>query len=97
MEAHTGDILSIELGDGEWSYGRVLKQPLIAFYDLRSNRISNVEEIIGSNVLFTIWVMNDAMASGRWPVIGSLPLEESLKQPVKFYKQDVISKKLCVC
>jgi len=36
--------------------------------------------------------MNDAVSSGRWPIIGNLPLESGLEIAPKFFKQDPINK-----
>lgn len=42
--------------------------------------------------MFTVWVTNDAVTSGRWPVIGNVSLSPELEVAPKFFKQDPISK-----
>ncbi len=91
-----GDILKIDLGDGTFSFGRVLPEPLVAFYDSRSSIEPEIEEILSAKIAFKIWVMNLAITSGRWAVIGSLPLEEHLKAPPMFFKQDPVNGELTV-
>ncbi|QIF04269.1 Imm26 family immunity protein [Roseimicrobium sp. ORNL1] len=55
-----------------------------------------VSAVLESTVVFKIWVMNKATRSGRWPVIGHIPLSDELLKPVAFAKQDVISKAFCI-
>lgn len=91
-----GDLVKIDLGNGMLCFGRVLEEPLLAFYDLSVVSEPNLKEVVSSPILFKICVMNHAITSGRWPIIGSLSLDEGLKKPVKFFKQDPISKELCI-
>jgi len=93
---NVGDVLKIDLGDGTFSFGRVLPEPLLAFYDSRSDTAPEIEEILSAKVLFIIWVMNHAITSGRWNIIGSLPLEENLKIAPNFFQQDPIDGSLTV-
>lgn len=90
-----GDIVKIDLGDGLHGYGRYLES-VFAFYDCFSNDDVAISKIIGSKVLFKLWVMDYATKKGRWPVIGNVPLEECMKEKPKFYKQDPITKKLYI-
>ncbi|GAB1268388.1 hypothetical protein NBRC116493_16410 [Aurantivibrio infirmus] len=89
-----GDIVKIDLKNGYFAFGRVLKEPLMAFYGFRATATPSVEEIVSKEILFKIWVMNNAVTSGRWPIVGHLDLDESLLKSVTFFKQDSISKKL---
>lgn len=91
-----GDILKIDLGDGSLAFARVLEEPLIAFYDLRADVPIAVERIIQSPIAFKIWVMNYAVTSGEWPVIGHAPLDEDLKEEPRFFKKDAISGQLSI-
>lgn len=88
-----GDFLAIDLGDGTLAFGRVLKEPLVAFYDLRirNGEMPELQEILARPILWRIWVMNHAITKGRWKVLGHMPLEESLKHEPTFFKQDPIS------
>ncbi|WNG21438.1 hypothetical protein F0U63_47110 [Cystobacter fuscus] len=83
-----GAVVSIDLGDGTHGFGRVLERPLFAFYDLRGERIPPIEEIIAKPVLFKICVMDHAVTAGTWPVVGSSPLEPSMRESPFFFKQD---------
>jgi len=87
-----GDIVKIDLGDKAFCFGRVLEEPLIAFYDLKTSEVPDMEAIVELPILFRVWVMNDAVTSGRWPVIGNMSLSPDLEVAPKFFKQDPISK-----
>lgn len=89
-----GDFFKIELYNDEYSYGRVLKEPLMAFYEGTDDGDKPINEIEESNILFKIWVANDAIKSGRWIVIGNKPLSSDLEKKEYFLKQDQISKKI---
>lgn len=91
-----GDFVRIRLDNDSACFARVLADPLIAFYDMRAVDSPTVEELESLPILFKIWVMNNAITSGRWPVIGHLPLDASLRQSVNFFKQDPISKKVYI-
>ncbi|MGH0346523.1 immunity 26/phosphotriesterase HocA family protein [Sinorhizobium meliloti] len=91
-----GDFLKIGMDDGTFCFARVLHEPYMAFYGLRSEDERPIDEVAQSKVLFKLAVMNRAVTSGRWRVIGNLPLEEELRQPVKSFRQDPITKKLSI-
>ena len=91
-----GDVLMIPLGDGSFGYGRVLEEPLVAFYDLRNNKPGALDEIVSKKVAFKVWVMNYAITDGDWPVLGNLPLEPELTTEPLFFKKDPISKALSI-
>src|SRR6266516_4218952 len=88
-----GDFLKIQLGDGWHSYARVLDEPSFAFYDCKTRKDLTEDEIKKHSILFKIWVMNNAVTSGRWPVIGNSPLEESEKEIPAFFKRDALNPK----
>jgi hypothetical protein len=85
-----GDFVKIPLGDAWHSYGRVLKEPLFAFHDVRSDKELSIDEIATLPILFKIWVTNRAVTSGRWRVVGKRPLEGHLVQTPRFFKQDAL-------
>lgn len=89
-----GSIVEIPLPNGRRGYARVLKSPLMAFYSIRSEGSLVPTEILGQPVAFKVWVMNSAISSGRWSVIGHAPLETELAAMPWFFKQDAISKAL---
>lgn len=96
LKRRIGDIVKIGLEDGSMCFARVLEEPLVAFYDIKTNFMPSIDEIMRSPILFKVWVMNHAITSGRWEVVGHQELDESLKKPVRFFKQDPISKEVCI-
>jgi len=90
-----GDVVAVPLG-GTYGYGRVLKEPLMAFYNLHSNDILAVENILPAPVAFRIWVINYAVTHGIWPVLGHSPLTPELLEEPLFFKKDSISRELTI-
>jgi hypothetical protein len=88
IRRRAGDIVRIPLNDGFHSYARVLDEPLVAFYNIKTKRNLSPQEIVGLPLLFRVWVMNHAITSGRWPIIGNYPLTPSESEPPKLFKQD---------
>src|SRR2546430_9116390 len=91
-----GDIVAVPLADGMYGYGRVLSEPLMAFYKLRTPNILASEEVLNAPVAFVIFVMNYAITDGLWRVIGNSKLESSLLVEPLFFKKDPISNKLSI-
>jgi len=96
LARQVGDVIKIDLGDGLYCFGRVLDEPLIAFYDTKTTEIPDIQTLVALPILFKVWVMIDAVTSGRWPVIGNVPLDSNLKIAPKFFKQDPISKSFSI-
>ena len=97
IKRRVGDIVAIKLKDGSYSFGIVLEEPLIAFYDCNFHEIRELEVVISEPILFMIWVMNSSVESGRWEVVGNTPLESSLDDSPRFFKQDPINKSFSIC
>lgn len=93
IKRKVGDILKIDLGGGTFSIAVVLKEPLVAFYSCFFTEDQKIDLPFERPILFKLWVMNDAIESGRWRVVGSTALNASLEEPQQFFKQDPISKK----
>jgi hypothetical protein len=91
-----GDIFKIDLKDGKCAFGRVLENPLYAFYDLQAEITPDLDHILSRPILFKVWVMKYAITKNIWEVIGHLPLESNLEISPRFFKQDDISKKLSI-
>lgn len=89
-----GDVFSLPLDDGHYAFGRVLEDPLMAVYDFRSDGKTAIEEVVSQPIAFKIWAIGEAITRGNWPVLGNLPLEDFFAEPVWFFKQDIISKRL---
>lgn len=87
-----GHFICVPLGDEIFSYGRVIGRHLIAFYDLRSSHKLAVEQIVGSQVLFVLWVTS----IGCYEVLGYLPLEADLAGPHHFFMQDIFTGNLSI-
>jgi len=88
-----GQVVEIELGEGLKAYGRVLEEPLFAFYDKQAREGASppLAEVVGWPVAFKIWVMNHAVTKGRWKVVGSLPLPADMQVRPDFFKQDAMN------
>lgn len=90
----SGSVVSIDLGDGVVAFARVLMPPLFEFFDVVGGPCDqvDVQSVARSAVLFRIDVMNAAVESGRWPVVGVVPLsaDEAARREV-FFKQNAIS------
>jgi hypothetical protein len=86
-----GDVLKISLGDGRHSYAQVGDEPLIVFFDGAFTDEPSPDVVIGLPVLFRIWVHNDAVKRGLWPVIGNQPLAPENSAEPYFYKQDAVT------
>lgn len=91
-----GDIVRIHIRDDLYSFARVLNKPLIAFYDFRGKLDSEFESILEAPILFKVWIMNSAITSGQWEIIGNKPLEENLLESPAFFKVDPIKKSLSI-
>lgn len=82
-----GDFVAIPLANGSFAFGRVISEPLIAFYDIYSEEVPDIDKIRVRSVKYILAVMNYAINSGRWKVIGSSLLEDTLREPVSFFMQ----------
>ena len=82
-----GAVFAVPLPTGGYGYGRVLDK-LMAFYDVRTCKISSVEDIIKCSVLFTTAVHISALTSGNWLLIGYAPLESKFRSIVRFFRKN---------
>lgn len=85
-----GDFFAVPLPDGDYAFGRILNDAM-AFYDLKSKEIVDIEEILKANIIFKVWVTDYVITSGLYPIIGHKPLTEEEKNPLVFAKRDVLS------
>ncbi|TAD97672.1 MAG: hypothetical protein EAZ97_12065 [Bacteroidetes bacterium] len=86
-----GAILKIPLEDNCWTYARILEEKL-AFYDSKTDKDLEIEEIIAKPVLFFASVYNSAITKGYWLKIGKkMPLEAHLLDLPPTYSQDILS------
>jgi Immunity protein 26 len=94
-----GDVVAIPLGDsGQVAFGLVLEEPLIAFFDVsaKAGAEPSVGEIIRYPVAFRVWVMNQPIVDGLWPVLGKVDVPEELAVAPWFFKQDLFSGEITV-
>jgi hypothetical protein len=96
QKTKVGAFVKIPLGDGTHSYGRILTTPLFAFYDVKTNQDLAVADIQSKPILFKVWIMRRAVASGRWEIIGFAPLEDELREEPRSFKQDTINGKITI-
>ena len=94
MKQREGHVFSIRLKDGRYAFGRVLKNPLCAFYVRVSDQILDVDEIAKDPIGFKVWVVDSAFKQPNWRIIGFRGLEPELRERVWFFKEDPISKAL---
>lgn len=84
-----GDVVRIQLGPDLFAYGRVLAHGVVAFYGrFDADGACPPDEVVRSQVLFKVMTLSVALTSGRWQVIGNLPLAGELLQPTAFFRQD---------
>lgn len=86
-------MIEIELGDQTHVYGRVLRDASYAVYDSRSTKPESIDSVIDRPILFFVAVMDRAVKTGRWKVIGHRPLGEAESYPPPTFMQDRFDKK----
>lgn len=93
-----GDVVAIPLRGGRVGFGIVLREPLVAFFDLmaKEDQLPDIETIVRSPVLFKLWVMNHAITRGEWPIIGHVDPTPELAESPKFFVQDALDGSLTV-
>jgi len=93
-----GQVLRIDLQEGRHAYARLLKEPLIAFYDklYADGKEPLIEDILALPIAFKIWVMNYTIKKGKWPIIGCAPLTSDLQEVPLFFKQDPLNGRLAI-
>ena len=74
IRVRPGDFVAIPLPSGGYGYGRVLNK-LVAFYDLKTNEVTDINEVAKHGVIFKTAVHVSAFSGGCWPVIGFRTLE----------------------
>jgi hypothetical protein len=79
--------VAIPLPSGGYGYGRVLDK-LVAFYNLKTSDVADINDVSRQTVIFTASVHISALSGGRWPAIGSRPLELEFHNPTKFFRKN---------
>lgn len=86
--AETGDVVKITLGKDVLTYAQALENPLFAFYDRESKTEMQIADIVRLPIAFEIYVVNSAVTSGRWTVVGNVRLSPELLVLPKFFIED---------
>ena len=96
VKRRVGDVVEVSLGNGYVGFGIVLKEPLIAFFNVRTKERLSIDAILEHSIAFSIWVMNHAVTKGEWEVIGHAEVPATINQRPPFFKKDPISGKLSI-
>jgi hypothetical protein len=81
-----GSFLAIPIGDLGFGYARVIVHEYLAFYDYYTQVIeTDLLTINKQEILFKILVSDNGVR--EWPVIGVLPLEARLNEPIVRFRQ----------
>ena len=93
-----GSLVQIDLGVGVFAYGQAIGKTQIGFFDYFGQVLQNddLRKLCSHKVIFVLSVMDSAIKSGRWIVVGSTELRAELKIPRKYFIQDAISKAFSV-
>jgi len=87
-----GDVVRIPLSSGCFGFGWVLRNPLMAFFDLCLDEpLPPLCEVVARPVAFKLWVMNYAVTKGLWPVIGRSELPPEQLVVPRLFKVDLMS------
>ena len=89
-----GNVYSIPLEDGRYSYAQALESPEFAFFDIATEDELPAEEAVAEPLLFRIWVHKSSIK--MWNKLGTAPLSESLSKQVPRFKQDALNGKLSI-
>jgi hypothetical protein len=84
-----GDIVALPLPSGGYAYSRILSnRVLMAFYNLRTDNLTDPNEVVTSGTLFVTAVHMTAISNERWVTMGNRPLEQELIQDTKFFRKN---------
>ncbi len=90
-----GDVVRIDIGHERRFHAVALTHPLFAFLDGGFEPEEPVDDVRDRAVIFKLWVMDSAVKSGRWPVVGKVdPSTLSALDGAMFFRQDQISGKI---
>ncbi len=82
-----GAVITAELADHQWYYGRLLEFPWAAFYNLHTTRaVTDAAQVINHPVRFTIAAQKDLAAD--WRTIAVVKLDDALGPPAAQYLHD---------
>jgi hypothetical protein len=88
-EIELGSVFEIDLGSLGKTYAVRAAGNDVAFFDYLGNEAPAPELLAAKKVLFRMNVASDELASGKWPIVGSMALTEALAQPGAYWNQPV--------
>jgi Immunity protein 26 len=93
-----GSVVRIDLGDQLCSFAQVISKAELAFFNCfdKTPTTLTIEEVVKMPTLFILLVMNYAVKSGRWPVIGKSEVRPEFKTGQYYFHQDIITKKISI-
>jgi len=89
-----GALFAIDLGNGQFAFGRRVSKAESVFYDYVTNEISpnTIKKAYESKIAFRTSAYKYAITSGRWEIVDSKePLPPDLAKPKKYFIQDSIT------
>jgi hypothetical protein len=88
-EIELGTIFEIDLGNMGRAYAVRSAGNDVAFFDYLSDEVPSPELLATKKILFRLNVAFDELVSGHWPIVGHMPLVETLDQPAAYWNQPV--------
>ncbi|NRF96136.1 hypothetical protein HQN89_35665 [Paenibacillus frigoriresistens] len=86
-----GDIFSIPLGDGTFSFGQVLweqyRSPNCALFDCRDIEILPIEKIMTSYVISVLQLGPENLNSFDWRIVGNAPVNIDKEQVPRMHRE----------
>jgi hypothetical protein len=77
--------------NGEFGFGRMVRDGDLACYAIKSPTIPSLDEIERAPVLSVVTVHFDEFVTGRWQEIGRRPVSGAADTPVKYFREDPIT------
>ena len=68
-----GSVIAIPLPDGKFAFAKMHRGGDFGIYDVLSNKILDIKDIICNSILFFKSATDVAIKNGEWPVIGVDP------------------------
>ena len=93
MKLVKGYIIEIPVHNEFYVYAQMLQKGYIAYFDTKySSPVNDVSDVCVENVLFVLGSsISNAINSGRWKIIGKLPIGKELKSlPMQFIQDAII-------
>lgn len=88
-----GGILKIPLDNGWHTYGQMIGDAEVAFFDAKTEQELSISEIVSRPILFRAAVFSYAITKFIWEKIGKAPLSEALQTPQPYFIQDPLNPK----